>query len=58
MMHLTLKRLQASLKFRGQVGWGVGTSMWRQGLWRRYGMWNSQRVDKGGVGNKIWGVNK
>jgi hypothetical protein len=30
-------------EFRGQVGWGMGISMWRQGMGRRYGMWNSQR---------------
>jgi hypothetical protein len=49
MMHLTLKRLEApgSLEVggRGQVGWRMGTSMWRQGVGRRYEMWNSRRVD-------------
>jgi hypothetical protein len=34
------------------VGWG--TSLWRHGAGRRYGMWNSQRVDW--KGNKIWSV--
>jgi hypothetical protein len=31
----------------GEVWWGgfwCGASSWRQG-WRRYGVWNSQRVD-------------
>ena len=32
-------------EFRGQVGWRVG---------RRYGMWNSSRVDQ--KGNRIWMV--
>jgi hypothetical protein len=33
------------MEFRGQVGWRVRTSKWRQGLGRRYGMKNSQRMD-------------
>jgi hypothetical protein len=33
-------------EFRGQVGLGVGTSTWRQGVGRRYGMWISQRMDE------------
>jgi hypothetical protein len=33
-------------EFRGQVGWGVG---------KRYGMWNSWKVDGG---NKIWSLKK
>jgi hypothetical protein len=32
----------------------VGTSTRRQGLGRRYGVWNNQRVEWGG--NKIWSV--
>jgi hypothetical protein len=32
----------------------VGTSLWRQGVGRRYGIWNSQPR----VGNKIWSVKK
>jgi hypothetical protein len=37
------------------VGGGeVGTSSWRQG--RRYGMWNSQRIDQ--EGDKTWSVKK
>jgi hypothetical protein len=40
-------------EFRGQVGWGLGISMWRQGVGRRYGMWNSLRV---GWGDKMWSV--
>jgi hypothetical protein len=35
----------------------VGTSTWRQGLGKRYGMWNSQREDVKGE-NKIWTVKK
>jgi hypothetical protein len=38
------------------VGWGVGTSSWRQQAGRRFGMRNSQRVDQ--EENKIWSVNK
>jgi hypothetical protein len=56
-------------EFRGQMGWGMGTSTWRQGwggewghphgdkggVGKRYGMWNSQRLDwEGGAGNGIW----
>ena len=34
-------------EFRGQVGWWVWTSTWRQSrVRRRCGMWNSQKVDK------------
>jgi hypothetical protein len=56
-MHLTLKRLEASREFRGLVGWVcVGTSYWRQGVGRRYGMWNSGMVDW--KGNKIWSLKK
>ena len=41
--------------YRGRVGGRA--SMWRQGgVGRRCGMWNSQRVDGGGVGNGIWSV--
>ena len=39
------------------VGVMVGTSTWRQGLGKRYGMWNSQREDVKGE-NKIWTVKK
>jgi hypothetical protein len=36
-------------EFRGQVGWGLGSSTWRWGgMGRRYEMWSSQRL--GGVG--------
>lgn len=34
----------------------VGTSMWRQGEGRMYGIWNNQRVDQ--EGNKIWNVER
>ena len=57
--HMTLKSLQArgSLVVWFAGGFGVGTSSWRQGMGRRYGIWNSQKVDQG-QGNKIWDVNK
>jgi hypothetical protein len=42
-MHLTLKRLE----FRGQVGWGWGQPM-EKGVGWRYGIWNSQKVDRVG----------
>jgi hypothetical protein len=29
--------------------------MWRQGVGRQCGMWNSQRIDEG-AGNKIWSI--
>jgi hypothetical protein len=45
MMHLTLKRPEAP-EFRGQVGWGLG---------KRYGMWNSRRMEGGGIN---YGVKK
>jgi hypothetical protein len=37
-------------EFRGQVGWVVGISTWRQGVGagRRCGIWSSRRVDCGG----------
>jgi hypothetical protein len=40
-------------KFRGQVGWGWGHPRVDRGLGRRYGMWNSQKVDGG---NKKWSI--
>jgi hypothetical protein len=44
-------------EFRGQVGWEVEASMWRQGwgVWRRCGMWSSWRVN-GEAGDGIWSV--
>jgi hypothetical protein len=49
MMHLTLKRLEAigSLEVRWGEGWGHPHR--DRGMGRRYGIWNSRRVD-GGVG--------
>jgi hypothetical protein len=40
-------------EFRGLVWWewGLRTFSWRQGMGRKYGMWDSQRVDQ--EGNKI-----
>jgi hypothetical protein len=51
-MRLTLKRLEVPGSLEVRWGGGVGTPTWRQ---RRYGMWNSWRVD-GGIGNGIWSV--
>ena len=52
MIHLTLKRLETpgGLKVWLGGGWGMETSLWRQGVGRRYALWSSQRVD--GVGIK------
>jgi hypothetical protein len=46
-MHLTLKRLGApgSLEVRWGRGWGHPRR--DRGVGRRYGMWNSQRVNEG-----------
>ena len=57
MMHLTLKRLEAPGSL--EVRWGEGR-VWGhphgdKGVGRRYGMWNSRKVDQGGR-NKIWSV--
>jgi hypothetical protein len=44
--------------FRDEVGWGVGSSTWRQGVvGRRCEIWNSWRI-YGGVGteNGIYSV--
>jgi hypothetical protein len=51
-MHLTLKRLEApgSLEIRWDGGWGHPRGDRRVG--RRYGMWNSLKVDGGEVGIK------
>jgi hypothetical protein len=57
-MHLTPKTLEAPGNL--EVWWGrderVGTSSWRQGAGRRYGMWNRWRVKR--EGNKIWSLKK
>jgi hypothetical protein len=52
MMHLTLQRLEAPGSFRGLVGWAVGAGdiLLETGVGRKYGMWNSWRMDEG---NKI-----
>jgi hypothetical protein len=45
---------EGSREFRGQVGWGGrGTSTWRQGQERRYGMSSSRRVDRGGIKYRV-----
>jgi hypothetical protein len=48
MMHLTFKRLEAlgSIEVRWGGGWGHPPG--DRVLGRKYGMWNSQRVDKVG----------
>ena len=51
MIHLTLKRLEDP-EVRWGGGWGHPHG--DRGVGRRYGMWNSQRVDGGG--DKIWSV--
>jgi hypothetical protein len=54
MVHLALKRLEApgSVEVRWSGGWGYPHG--DGGVGRKYGMWNTQRVDEGGgEGNKI-----
>jgi hypothetical protein len=53
MMNVTLKRLESpgGLEFR----WGGGGDIHMESGGRRYRMWNSLRVDRGG-GNNIWSV--
>jgi hypothetical protein len=56
-LHLALKRLEAPESL--EVWWGGGcfgggNILVEEG--RRYGMWNSQRVDQ--EGNKIWSIKK
>jgi hypothetical protein len=56
-MHLSLKRLKDSGSgevWWGEGGWGHLTSSWRSGVWRRYGIGNSEREDW--EGDKIWSV--
>jgi hypothetical protein len=48
MMHLTLKRLEAPGSLEVRWGGGWGHSHGDRGVGRRYGMWNSQRVNGGG----------
>ena len=46
-------------EFRGQVGYEMGVSIWRQGgLGRLCGMWSSQRVDWGRGRGMEYGVKK
>jgi hypothetical protein len=46
MMHLTLKRLEATGNLEVRWDGGLRASTWRQsGVGRRYGMWNRWRVD-------------
>jgi hypothetical protein len=56
MMHITLKRLEILGRF-GRVGVGkVWTASWRQGAVRRYGICNSQRIDR--KVHIIWNIKK
>jgi hypothetical protein len=55
MMHLTLKR--GPREFRDQVGWGVGTSMWRQvGGEEVWDVEQSEGGLEGGIRNNIWNI--
>jgi hypothetical protein len=54
MMDLNLKRLEAPGSLEVRWGWGWGHSYGDRGVGRRYGTWNSWRMDGGG--NKIWSV--
>jgi hypothetical protein len=52
MMYLTLKRLETSgsLEVRwGGGGVGSGDILVETGVRRRYRIWSSQRVDRGGI---------
>jgi hypothetical protein len=54
-MHLTLKRLEAPGSL--EVWWGEGGDILVEmgvGVWRKYRMWNSWRMDW--EGNKIWSL--
>ena len=56
-MHLTLKRLEGPREFRGQVEWGMGTFMWRQGIGEK--VWDVEQLEGGQVTrNKIWSAKK
>lgn len=54
MMHLSLDDPENLEVCLGREGGGVevGASPWRQGLGRRYGIWNSWRVYQ--EGDKVW----
>jgi hypothetical protein len=56
MMYLTLKRLEALGSSEVMWGRGWGHPRGEKGLGRRYGMWNSLRVDW--EGSKIWSASK
>jgi hypothetical protein len=45
MMHITLKRLEAPRNLEVILGWG-GIIHEETGVTRRYGMWNSWRMDR------------
>jgi hypothetical protein len=47
MMHLTLKRLEAPQSLKARQGWGWEHPREDRGFGKRYGMWNSWRVDGG-----------
>jgi hypothetical protein len=49
MIHVTLKRLEGTGNLEVRWSWGLGGQPREdKGLSRKYGMWNSQRVDTGG----------
>jgi hypothetical protein len=43
-------------KFRGQMGWGLRTSTWRQGGGEE--VWDVEQSEGGWGGDKIWSVRK
>jgi hypothetical protein len=51
MMHLTPQETGGPREFRGQVRCGEDDKdiLVEKGIRRRYGMWNSQRLDDGGI---------
>jgi hypothetical protein len=53
-MLLTLKKLEAPGSLEFWWGWWVGTPSWRQGVGKRYGLWNSDSIYLDV--NKIWSV--
>jgi hypothetical protein len=60
-MHLTIKRLEATENLESSWGKGQGLVGWEhphgdRRVGKRYGMWNSQRVDW--EGDHIWSIKK
>jgi hypothetical protein len=54
----TLPETGGPREFRGQVGWGLGASTWRQGrVGKKCEMWSSQSDGRwGGAENGIWSI--